>query len=306
MLRRPPARVVFESPLSKPKRPFHSGPFQIMNSNNDSQEQFIEQFEVDDAASIDDFIRELEAKEKDLHISSDETVVEIEEFDAAAAEERSSQKVSEDLEDIFESFHQKEKGAAPPPVGISVAEPSPKISRELIELRAQIRQLEKEREEMRETIGRRQNDFENYRKRVERERAETLRGLAGDLAARMLPVIDNLERALDSSDAAAGGKSPEFQNFLDGISLVKKQLSEVLAEMGIKPIQAIGEAFDPHLHEAAATEESDELPPNTVMQELLRGYRMGEKVIRHAVVKVSSAISRNADEEFDLTVWEVE
>jgi molecular chaperone GrpE len=284
-----------------------------MNSDNDSQqEQFIEQIEVEDAASIDDFIRELEAKEKDLQISladGDEAVVQIEEADVigqASAEADLSEKVVADLEEIFKSFNKQEKETAAAKV---TAEQLQQANRELTALRAQVRRLEKEREEMREAMSRRQNDFENYRKRVERERAETRRGLVGDLAMRMLPVVDNLGRALDSAgdSAGGGGKSPEFQHFLDGISLVNRQLGTVLAEMGVEPIQAVGETFDPHLHEAAATEESGELPPNTVTQELLRGYRMGEKVIRHAVVKVSSAATtaaRNADDEFDLIAWE--
>ena len=284
-----------------------------MNSDNDSQqEQFIEQIEVEDAASIDDFIRELEAKERDLQISSTDggAFIEIEESDIvaeASAEADLSEKVVADLEEIFKSFNKQEKETAAARV---TAEQLQQANREAAELRAQVRRLEKEREEMREAISRRQNDFENYRKRIERERAETRRALVGDLAMRMLPVVDNLGRALDSSDASVTGKSPEFQHFLDGISLVNRQLGAVLAEMGIEPIRAVGEAFDPHLHEAAATEESAELPPNTVTQELLRGYRIGEKVIRHAVVKVSSAATTAArkatDDEFDLTVWESE
>lgn len=259
-----------------------------MNSNNDSHEHFIEQIEVDDVTSIDEFIRELEAKEKDLDISpTDETVVEIEEFDADG--EDLNPKVIEDLEEIFKTLNRREKAAAA--VIAPSAEQFQQTGREVTELRAQLRRLEKEREEMREALSRRQNDFENYRKRIERERAETRRDLAGDLAARMLPVMDNLERALASSDATAAGKSPEFQNFLGGISLVSRQFGQVLCALGVEPIQAVGEAFDPHLHEAVATEESGELPPNTVTQQLLRGYRMGDKVIRHAVVKVSSAAS---------------
>jgi molecular chaperone GrpE len=69
--------------------------------------------------------------------------------------------------------------------------------------------------------------------------------------------------------------------------LVNHQLNEVLAEMGITPIQAIGEHFDPHFHEAASVEETDEFPPNTVTAEFLRGYRIGDKVVRASMVKVS-------------------
>jgi molecular chaperone GrpE len=260
-----------------------------MNSNNDSQEQFIEKIEADNLASLDDFIRELEAKEKDLKITS-EIFVEIEEYDSfegssQTAESSSSPAGSGDAAKAYESRGAQENSNA----ALNGQQQQQQFSRELAELRQQVRQLEKEREEMREVLSRRQIDFENYRKRIERDRHETFRGLVGDLATQMLPVVDNLERALDSSDALSEQKSPEFQHFLDGIFLVNQQLSEVLAEMGIEPIYSVGKAFDPHFHEAAAAEESDEYPPNTVTKELLRGYKMDEKVIRHAIVKVSAA-----------------
>jgi molecular chaperone GrpE len=250
-----------------------------MNSNNDSPEQFIENIEADNLTSLDDFIKELEAKEKDLNITS-EIFVEIEEYDDFGS---SNQAGVVDLGKVYESPSVQENQNA------AQAAQAARADKELAELRQQLRRLEKEREEMREVLSRRQNDFENYRKRTERDRHETFRQLVGDLATQMLPVVDNLERALDSSDALADGKSPEFQHFLDGIFLVNQQLGEVLAEMGIEPIYAVGKTFDPHLHEAAAAEVTDEVPPNTITKELLRGYRLDEKIIRHAVVKVSAS-----------------
>lgn len=274
-----------------------------MNSNNDSPEQFIENIEADNLTSLDDFIKELEAKEKDLNITS-EIFVEIEEYDEF---ENSNQAGIVDLGKIYESRNLQENPNAAAPAAPS---PSPQTAKELAELRQQIRQLEKEREEMREVLSRRQNDFENYRKRIERDRHETFRNLVGDLATQMLPVVDNLERALDSSDALSDEKSPEFQHFLDGIFLVNQQLGEVLAEMGIEPIYAVGKLFDPNFHEAAAAEVTDEVPPNTITKELLRGYRMDEKIIRHAVVKVSSASGTRPNQpvfqEIDLNSLETE
>jgi molecular chaperone GrpE len=271
-----------------------------MNSNNDSPEQFIENIEADNLTSLDDFIKELEAKEKDLNITS-EIFVEIEDYDAF---ENSNQPGTVDLGKIYESRNLQEK----PNASIAAGQQSQQLTKELTELRQQLRQLEKEREEMREVLSRRQVDFENYRKRIERDRHETFRNLVSDLATQMLPVVDNLERALDSSDALSEQKSPEFQHFLDGIFLVNQQLGEVLAEMGIEPIYSVGKTFDPHFHEAAATEETDEVPPNTVTKELLRGYKMDEKVIRAAVVKVSSGNrpSPPAFQEIDLNSFKNE
>jgi len=272
-----------------------------MNSNNDSPEQFIENIEADNLTSLDDFIKELEAKEKDLNITS-EIFVEIEEYDEF---ENSNQAGIVDLGKVYESRNLQENHNA-----AAAAAQAAQAGKEMAELRQQVRRLEKEREEMREVLSRRQNDFENYRKRTERDRHETFRQLVGDLATQMLPVVDNLERALDSSDALSEEKSPEFQHFLDGIFLVNQQLGEVLAEMGIEPIYSVGKLFDPHFHEAAAAEVTDEVPPNTITKELLRGYRMDEKVIRHAVVKVSAASGNRpnqpAFQEIDLNSLEIE
>ena len=105
----------------------------------------------------------------------------------------------------------------------------------------------------------------------------------------MLPVVDNLNRAMDLTANNVEEKPQDFQQFFEGIVLVSQQLNEILAEMGVQPINALGESFDPHLHEAVATEASEEFPQNTVMAELLRGYRIGDKVIRPSMVKVSTS-----------------
>lgn len=275
----------------------------------DSQEQFVEEFnefEVDNTTSIDDFIRQLEEKEKDLHINTAEMVVEIEEYDADSGATETV-----DFDKLFQSSNGN-PAAAPVPAAALNPEELQKANQELTEFRVKVRQLEKEREEMREVLSRRQNDFENYRKRIERDKTETKRGLVGDLASRMLPVVDNLNRAVDSVNELPGEKSSDFQHFLDGIVLVSRQLNEVLAEMGVEPILAVGEPFDPHLHEAVATEKNEALAPNTVTAEFLRGYRLGEKVIRHAMVQVSaggsvnSSSEKNAESEEVLPDFEIE
>jgi len=149
--------------------------------------------------------------------------------------------------------------------------------------------LETERVELFEISRRRQNDFENYKSRTERERGETFRNQLSNLAIQMLPVVDNLNRAMDLTANNVEEKPQDFQQFFEGIVLVSQQLNEILAEMGVQPINALGESFDPHLHEAVATEASEEFPQNTVMAELLRGYRIGDKVIRPSMVKVSTS-----------------
>jgi molecular chaperone GrpE len=165
---------------------------------------------------------------------------------------------------------------------------------ELIATRAELRRVESELEKVRaehadviDKITRRQADFDNYRKRVERERAETYNRAAGDVVGQLLPVIDNLRRALDAEATVQAGESEEFRHFLQGVELINRQLGGVLESLGVKPVPTVGQPFDPHVHEAVAAESSDQHAPDTVIEELARGYRLGDKLIRPAMVKVA-------------------
>lgn len=248
-----------------------------MNSNNNSQnaeELSSREFEFDDSSSIDDFIKELEAKEKDLHISS-EMVIEIEEseFDERKMPEFLIPEIS--IEPV-----EKKVNFQPNQAAVS------SLENQVSQLQAQISKNEGEHADLVNMLARRQTDFENYKKRIERERSETYLNQLSNLAGQMLPVLDNMNRALDSASNLSN--TQEIQHFFDGIVLVNQQLNEVLAEMGVSPIAAIGEHFDPHFHEAVATEETDEIPPNIITAEFLRGYRIDNKVVRASMVKVSS------------------
>ena len=159
---------------------------------------------------------------------------------------------------------------------------------ELIATRSELKRVETENAELKEHLARRQADFENYRKRVERERTETYNRVVADLAAKLLPVVDNLKRALDAEASVKAAESDEFRHFLSGVDLISKQLAGVLETLGVKPIAAVGEQFDPHIHEAVVTEPTDDYAPDTVMQELVAGYRLGDKLIRPALVKVAT------------------
>lgn len=261
-----------------------------MNLNNDleNKDSLIREIEEENSLSIEDFIKELEAKEKDLLISSDLAI----EIDDAG------------FDDTNPEFIKAEFGIEP--VKAPVNEPPPvnnfsannknlsDLETEVSGLKNQISKLETERAELAETIRRRQLDFDNYKKRIERDRRETYLGQVGNLVKQMLPVLDNLNRALDFAALNAEGRAQDFKQFFEGIVLVNQQLNEVLAEMGVSPIASVGEPFDPHFHEAVATEFSAEFPPNMVTGELLRGYRIGDRVIRAAMVKVSTAAVQTA------------
>lgn len=159
---------------------------------------------------------------------------------------------------------------------------------ELVAARAELKRVQNENAELKNQLARRQADFENYRKRVERERTETYNRVVADVATKLLPVTDNLKRALEAEATAKAVESDEFRHFLSGVDLIHKQLNGVLDALGLKPIIAVGEVFNPHIHEAVATEPSDEFEPDTVMQEIVAGYRLGDKLIRPALVKVAT------------------
>jgi molecular chaperone GrpE len=159
---------------------------------------------------------------------------------------------------------------------------------ELIAARSELKRLQSQLSESRDAVARRQADFENYRKRIERERGETLNRVVADVARKLLPVVDNLARAVDAEQTVQSHESKEFKHFLHGIELINKQLGDVLESLGIQPIAAVGERFDPHIHEAVATEPSDKFGPDTVTEEITRGYRIGDRLLRPAMVKVAA------------------
>ena len=159
---------------------------------------------------------------------------------------------------------------------------------ELIASRSELKRLQKALDECREALARRQADFENYRKRIERERGEAHLRVVGDVGRKLLPVTDNLARALDAEKTVQSHESKEFRHFLHGVELINRQLNEVLESLGIQPIASVGERFDPHIHEAVVTEPSDKYEPDTVTEELARGYRIGDRLLRPAMVKVAA------------------
>ena len=159
---------------------------------------------------------------------------------------------------------------------------------ELVATRAELKRVEGELADAQERLARRQADFENYRKRTERERGEAYNRVVADVVHKLLPVIDNLRRALDAERSKEANESEEFRHFLHGVELINKQLNEILESLGLEAVPAMGQPFDPHVHEAVVTEATDEYEPDMVMQEIVRGYRLGDKLLRPAMVKVST------------------
>lgn len=249
-------------------------------------EEVVDTFdEGGDEVSVDDFIRQLEEKEKDLHITADTSIIEI----AEAFEDQDE--MPEFLKDALAGKAVTAVAAAKPADG-----EMKKLEAEVGTLKATLAKMEADREEMFKNSQRRSKDFEALKARAERERKETFQSQIGNVATLMLPALDNLHRALESAKDLPGEKSDAFEDFYEGIALVSEQIHDILNKMGIKPIRTIGEEFDPHYHEAVATEETDEYPKNTICGEMLRGYIAGDRVIRHSMVKVAVATGNAAEE----------
>jgi len=146
-----------------------------------------------------------------------------------------------------------------------------------------ITKLEAEKEDLRKTLIHRQADFENFRKRVERERHEETRRATGHSIQLLLPVLDTFERALAAHD------DPAYAEYRKGVELIYKQLWETLAKQGLERIEAQGKNFDPHVHQAIERVETDEHEDGTVIDVLQPGYIFHGRVLRPATVRVAAA-----------------
>jgi len=145
--------------------------------------------------------------------------------------------------------------------------------------RAEFDQLKSERDQLVDRLARLQAEFENARKRGERERVEFRDYATGSVVEQFLPVLDNFELALKSTGSADQLRS--------GVVLIVKQMEEILRQMQVNPVPTVGEAFDPRLHEALGSVERDDLPDQHVAEEIRRGYRLRERLLRPALVRVA-------------------
>lgn len=171
--------------------------------------------------------------------------------------------------------------------GEEFEEPEPAEPRQdpLAQLQAQIVALTAEKAALYDKLLRRQAEFENYRKRVDRERAELYQHGRDDVLLQFLPVVDNFERALSSLESSEG----DAEALRNGVELIHKQFKDALSKFGLEAVEAVGQTFDPHVHEAVTTEATDKHKENTVIQEFQRGYRIGDRLLRPAKVKVAAS-----------------
>lgn len=129
-------------------------------------------------------------------------------------------------------------------------------------------------------------DFENYKKRAARERQDAIKFANEGLMQKLIPVMDNFEAALNSLQTAGGDSA---QSLLTGVGMIYQQLKSVLTEAGLEEVDSQGKPFDPNLHEAVSQAESTDFPEGHVMQQLRKGYRLRERLLRPATVIVAKA-----------------
>jgi len=144
-------------------------------------------------------------------------------------------------------------------------------------------ELRRDKEALQDRLLRTAAEFDNYRKRIERDRRDYADGVTADALVDLLPIIDNLERALQTP--AAG----EPDAFRKGVELIHRQMLDLLRKRGVKTIEAVGQDFDPRFHESVMSESSPGHREGEVIAELRRGYVLGERLLRPAMVKVATA-----------------
>ena len=159
---------------------------------------------------------------------------------------------------------------------------SKKSNNENKKLKDKIKDLQNEKNELNDKYLRIVAEFDNYKKRTDKEYISLIQNANEQLITNLLPIVDDLERSLDHLD-----ENNDFDALVEGFKLIYKNLSSALEKQGLKPLQSIGEDFDPDKHDALLQTENDGVESNKVVDEHLKGYVLIDKVIRHAQVIVS-------------------
>jgi molecular chaperone GrpE len=146
---------------------------------------------------------------------------------------------------------------------------------------AEVAKLAADLQDLRQTLLRRQADFDNYRKRIEKERGEDSKRYTARMVEALIPIIDGFEHAL------AAHREPAYENYRKGFELIYKQLLDNLTKLGVERVEPVGQHFDPHLHQAVERTETDEAEDGTILQVYQPGYVFHGRVLRPAMVRVA-------------------
>jgi molecular chaperone GrpE len=145
--------------------------------------------------------------------------------------------------------------------------------------------LRRERDEFEDRWLRQTAEFDNYRKRIDRERRELAEYAASEVLLELLPILDDLERA---RAAAAASGDPVLDSHLEGLDLIHRQFMDMLRKRRVSPVETVGADFDPNVHQAVGQEPSGTHREGEVIEELRRGYRLGDRLLRPAMVRVAT------------------
>jgi molecular chaperone GrpE len=208
---------------------------------------------------------------------------------------KKDQEVQGRQEEITAEKDEKTKAAAE---AEEIFEPE---SADRADLLAKYREMEDQLRQAEERLLRIAADAENFKKRLQREKEEQTRYANEAFMRELLPVIDNLERALHHS-----APTPNQNGLLEGLNMTLKGFTDTLVRFGCTPLEAIGKPFDPNFHEAVSQEESSEVEPNTVLKELQKGYTLKERLLRPAMVIVSKPASEAERDSGDQQATETE
>jgi len=205
-------------------------------------------------------VEEENKEEKKSNVSNDEML------------EALAKEAAESVEELEKEKRKRKKG-----------EDELKKCREEVEkLKKEVERLSREKEELNDKLLRIAADFDNYRKRVEKEKEEIFNYGHANIVKDILLVVDNLERAIEAAE-----NHHDHESLLEGVKLTLNSFWSTLKKYGVEPLEAEGKPFDPKFHEAMTTVETDEVEPNTVVKEFQRGYLLKDRLLRPSRVAVS-------------------
>ena len=186
---------------------------------------------------------------------------------------------------------QKESEPTPEPIEIEVEQNETDDEAEVVFTAEEVEQLKAEYEAQHDRMLRTVAEYENSRKRAEREKEEFRKYALEEVVRDLIPVIDSIERAIESTN-----ESEDFKALSEGVQLIHKQFLDSLERRGVKPIAAVGASFDPTQHEAIMYIESDDVAENDVIEDFQRGYMLNDRVIRPSMVSVSKGTAEKQEE----------
>ncbi len=253
------------------------------NKKNSSQQHFID-IELPEESL---------PREIDIKVPEESTLQESEEYASGAKEEQDQNLLEEESPGPEDHDLPGESEISAPEEEVQAREEEEEEEPEGAE--SEIEKLKQEMEEQLDRAMRLQADFENYRKRMKKEKEEWTKFSNAELIKELLPVLDNLERAIEHVE-----EGEDKESMGKGVELICQQFQQVFEKFDVQPVSALGQPFDPQFHEAIQQMETEDYPPNTVMNELQKGYLLHGRLVRPALVVVAqepaSASTEHQDE----------